>query len=72
MAVHRTQKRHSPRTDLRNAWIVKSTATVYRCYFYWLDRNFGPFFLEFCFCFPYNAKLCLNAHEYSEFFMPAK
>src|SRR5262249_1069507 len=24
----------------------------------------GPFFLKFCTYFPYNAKLCLNGHEY--------
>jgi hypothetical protein len=29
-----------------------------------LDRDFGPFFLKFCTYFPYNAKLCLNGHEY--------
>jgi hypothetical protein len=33
-------------------------------YFYCLDRDFGPFFLKFCTYFPYNAKLCLNGHEY--------
>ena len=26
--------------------------------------DFGPFFLKFCSYFPYNAKLCLNGHEY--------
>jgi hypothetical protein len=29
-----------------------------------MDRDFGPFFLKFCTYFPYNAKLCLNGHEY--------
>ena len=29
-----------------------------------VDRDFGPFFLKFCSYFPYNAKLCLNGHEY--------
>jgi len=29
-----------------------------------VDRDFGPFFLKFCTYFPYNAKLCLNGHEY--------
>jgi hypothetical protein len=28
-----------------------------------LDRDFGPFFLKFCACFPCHAKLCLNGHE---------
>ena len=27
-------------------------------------RDFGPFFLKFCTYFPYNAKLCINGHEY--------
>src|SRR6266542_1829756 len=31
---------------------------------YCMDRDFGPFFLKFCTYFPYNAKLCLNGHEY--------
>jgi hypothetical protein len=31
-----------------------------------MDREFGPFFLKFCSYFPYNAKLCLNGHEYAK------
>jgi hypothetical protein len=33
-------------------------------YVYCIDQDFGPFFLKFCTYFPYNAKLCLNGHEY--------
>jgi len=33
-------------------------------YFYCIDEDFGPFFLKFCSYFPYNAKLCINGHEY--------
>jgi hypothetical protein len=33
-------------------------------YFYCMDDDFGPFFLKFCTYFPYNAKLCINGHEY--------
>ena len=33
-------------------------------YFYGIDEDFGPFFLKFCTYFPYNAKLCINGHEY--------
>jgi hypothetical protein len=62
--VYRTEKRHNPRTHKSYAWIVKSTALVNHYYFYCLDRDFGPFFLKFCSYFPYNAKLCLNGHEY--------
>jgi hypothetical protein len=62
--VYRTEKRHNPRTRKSYAWIVKSTALVNHYYFYCLDRDFGPFFLKFCSYFPYNAKLCLNGHEY--------
>jgi len=31
-----------------------------------VDRDFGPFFLIFCTYFPFNAKLCLNGHEYAK------
>src|SRR6201996_2627073 len=63
-SVYRTEKRHNPRTHKSYAWIVKSTALVNHYYFYCLDRDFGPFFLKFFSSFPYNAKLCLNGHEY--------
>jgi len=33
-------------------------------YVYCVDRDFGPFFLKFCTYFPYNAKLCINGHEW--------
>ena len=35
-------------------------------YFYCVDADFGPFFLKFCSYFPYNAKLCLNGHEWAK------
>ena len=62
--VYRTERRRNPRTGKSYAWIVKSTALVNHYYFYCVDRDFGPFFLKFCSYFPYNAKLCLNGHEY--------
>jgi hypothetical protein len=62
--VYRTEKRRNPHTGKTYAWIVKSTALVNHYYFYCLDRDFGPFFLKFCSYFPYNAKLCINGHEY--------
>lgn len=65
-AVYRTEKRHNPKTNSSYAWIVKSTALVNHYYFYCVDENFGPFFLKFCSYFPYNAKLCLNGHEYAK------
>ena len=37
---------------------------VNQFYFYGIDEDFGPFFLKFCTYFPYNAKLCINGHEY--------
>jgi len=37
---------------------------VNQYYIYAVDAEFGPFFLKFCSYFPYNAKLCLNGHEY--------
>src|ERR1700730_3925183 len=64
--VYRTEKRHNPKTKRAYAWIVKSTALVNHYYFYCVDENFGPFFLKFFSYFPYNAKLCLNGHEYAK------
>jgi len=61
--VFRTEKRH---TDAGRVypWIVRSTAPVMHYYFYCFDEDFGPFFLKYCSYFPYNAKLCINGHEW--------
>jgi hypothetical protein len=45
-------------------WIVRSTAMVNHYYWYIFDEDFGPFFLKFGSYFPYNAKVCLNGHEW--------
>jgi len=65
------EKTRCMRTEQRKAksgrsypWIVEGTAMVNHYYFYCLDQDFGPFFLKFCTYFPYNAKLCINGHEY--------
>jgi hypothetical protein len=63
--VFRTEKRRSPNGQ-SYPWIVRSTAMVNHYYIYAVDRDFGPFFLKFCSYFPYNAKLCLNGHEYAK------
>src|SRR6202008_3841730 len=47
-------------------WIVRRSAMVNNYYVYAVDRDFGPFFLKFCSYFPFNAKLCLNGHEYAK------
>jgi DNA-binding PadR family transcriptional regulator len=62
--VFRTEKRTHPETGKTYPWIVKSTAMVMYYYFYCVDEDFGPFFLKYCSYFPYNAKLCINGHEY--------
>ena len=62
--VFRTEKRRNPDTGQTYPWIVRSTAMVNHFYFYGLDEDFGPSFIEFCTYFPYNAKLCINGHEY--------
>lgn len=64
--VFRTEKRRSPTTGAPYPWIVRSTAMVNHYYIYAVDRDFGPFFLKFCSYFPFNAKLCLNGHEYAK------
>jgi hypothetical protein len=61
--VSRTERRYNERGE-SYAWLVDSTAFVNHYYFYCVDRDFGPFFLKFCSYFPYNAKLCINGHEY--------
>jgi hypothetical protein len=63
--VFRTEKRRDAQ-GLTYPWIVRSTAMVNQYYIYAVDRDFGPFFLKFCSYFPYNAKLCLNGHEYAK------
>jgi len=62
--VFRTEKRRHPQTGRTYPWIVRSTAMVNHFYFYCVDEDFGPFFLKYCSYFPYNAKLCINGHEY--------
>ena len=62
--IMRTERRRSRVTGGTYPWIVESTAMVNHYYFYCVDEDFGPFFLKFCSYFPYNAKLCINGHEY--------
>jgi hypothetical protein len=62
-AVVRTERRKSINGGTY-PWLIKSTAMVNQYYFYIHDADFGPLFLKFCSYFPYNAKLCINGHEY--------
>lgn len=62
----RTERRRNAKTGATYPWIVDSTAMVNHIYFYCLDEDFGPFFLNFYTYFPYNAKLCLNGNEYAK------
>ena len=64
--VFRTERRRNEKTGVTYPWLVRSTAMVNHFYLYCVDREFGPFFLKFCTYFPYNAKLCLNGHEYAK------
>jgi len=64
--VVRTVTRKNPDTGRTYPWLMKSTAMVNHYYFYCVDEDFGPFFIKFCSYFPYNAKLCLNGHEYAK------
>ena len=64
--VYRTEKRRSPQTGQAYPWIVASHTPVNQYYFYCQDKDFGPFFLKFSSYFPYDAKLCLNGHEYAK------
>jgi hypothetical protein len=63
VTVFRTEKR-TDAAGKKYPWIVKSATPVNQFYFYAIDEDFGPFFLKFSTYFPYNAKLCINGHEY--------
>ncbi len=63
--LFRTEKRRN--ADGRAyPWIVRATGVVNHFYVYAVDRDFGPFFLKFCSYFPYNARLCINGHEWAK------
>lgn len=63
VTVFRTESR-TDAAGQKYPWIVKSATPVNQFYFYCLDEDFGPFFIKFSTYFPYNAKLCINGHEY--------
>jgi hypothetical protein len=64
-SVFRTEKRRNAQGDAY-PWIVRSTGVINQFYFYCVDTDFGPFFLKFSTYFPYNAKLCINGHEWAK------
>jgi len=63
--LFRTEKRRDAQ-GVSYPWIVKATGFVNQFYVYAVDDDFGPFFLKFCSYFPYNAKLCINGHEWAK------
>lgn len=65
-AVMRTERRYDRQTGASYAWLVKASALVNHFYFYCYDTDFGPLFIKFCSYFPYNAKLCINGHEWAK------
>lgn len=64
--VCRTITKKNEQTGRDYPWLMKSTAFVNYYYFYCVDEDFGPFFIKFCSYFPYDARLCLNGHEYAK------
>jgi hypothetical protein len=63
--LFRTERRHNAEGKAY-PWIVRSTGVVNHFYVYAVDADFGPFFIKFCSYFPYNARLCLNGHEWAK------
>ncbi len=63
--LFRTEKRRDVQ-GRAYPWIVKATGLVNHFYVYAVDDDFGPFFIKFCSYFPYNAKLCINGHEWAK------
>src|SRR5215207_9434447 len=64
-SLFRTERRRDAHGDYY-PWIVRTTGVVNQFYVYAVDTEFGPFFLKFCSYFPYNAKLCINGHEWAK------
>ena len=64
-SLFRTERRRDAHGE-SYPWIVRATGVVNQFYVYAVDDDFGPFFLKFCSYFPYNAKLCLNGHEWAK------
>jgi hypothetical protein len=50
-SVFRTEKRRDARGVY--LWMIRGTAMPNHYYFYIVDRDFGPLFIEFCSYFPY-------------------
>jgi hypothetical protein len=63
--LFRTEKRRNAEGQAY-PWIVRATGMVNHFYVYAVDADFGPFFLKFCSYFPYNARLCINGHEWAK------
>ena len=63
--VWRTQRRYHA-DGSSYAWLVKTSSLVNFFYFYCVDADFGPFFINFFTYFPYTAKLCINGHEWAK------
>jgi hypothetical protein len=63
--LFRTEKRRNAEGKAY-PWIVRSSGVVNHFYVYAVDADFGPFFIKFCSYFPYNARLCLNGHEWAK------
>src|SRR3954465_3610371 len=64
-SLFRTEKRRNDQ-GAAYPWIVRSPGVVNPFPVYAVDADFGPFFLKFCSYFPYNARLCLNGHEWAK------
>jgi hypothetical protein len=62
--VFRTERQRNEQTEPSVHELVRTTAMGNHSYVYGVDRDFGRFFLKFCTYRPYNAKLCLNGHDY--------
>src|SRR5204862_3704508 len=56
--------RSSTNDKITDPCIIISTSMYNHYYWYILYDYFRPFILKFCIYFPYNAKVCLNGHEW--------
>ena len=63
VTTFRTEGRRNAQIGQTYPWRVRTTALVNQYDCYSIDEDFGPFFLKFSSCFPYNAKRRINGHE---------
>jgi len=64
--VVRTERRRCARTGMSYPWVVDGSAMVNHYYFYCVDDDFGPFFLEVRFLLSVQRQAVYQRNEYAK------